>query len=544
MAFQVSPGVITKEIDLSNIIPNVSTSTGATVIASTWGAVEEVTIVNSEEEMVSLFGKPTSTNYKDFFSCTSFLAYASGLKVVRVVGDGALNSTASASAGTSGLLIKNLDTYEATSFTASTDLWIAKCPGVLGNSVGVAWADTTGFNATNSAGDYTWDWHTLFDSAPDTDEFHVVVYDADGTITGTVGTALEKFAYVSTVSTALYYDGTSGYFKNRINNGSAWIWVAKPSLLTDTSDGVTLAGGADGSTPTDGNRETGWDLFVSDLVDISLAFVGGGSKVVGKYIIDNLVEVRKDCVGFVSVEEDDVVNITNTATQLTNIKATRDYFGSSSYAVMDSAYKYTYDRYNDVNRWVPLNGDVAGLCAKTDSIADPWFSPAGLNRGQIKNAIKLTGPQPLSVRDELYKAGINPCVVFPLEGPVLYGDKTLLTRPSSFSRINVRRLFIVLEKAISTASKYFLFEQNDEFTRARFVNMVEPFLRDVQGRRGIIKFKVVCDENNNPANVVDNNTMVGSIFIRPTTSINFIELNFVNVSGNVTFEEKVLTGQF
>jgi hypothetical protein len=550
MAFQVSPAVTVSEVDLTNIIPTVSTSNGGTVGQFQWGPVEEVTIVENEDGLVSQFGKPNSTNYKDFFCASSFLSYASNLKVVRVIdetGDsntaGGTNASATASATGSGQLIKNRTVYENTSFSASFNLWIAKYPGALGNSIGVAWTDTAGFNATDSNGDPSWPWHDLFTDAPASNEYHVVVYDFDGTITGTASTALETFAFVSTTSTASYFDGSSGYFATKINTESEWIWVGKTSLMTGSNDGIQLGGGSDGLAIGTSERQTGIDLFAnSETVDISLLFVGGADTTSAKYAIDNIGEVRKDCLILVSVEEDDTVGVYSTTTALSNILTTRTTLGTSSYAVMDSAYKYTYDRYNDTYRWVPLNGDIAGLIAKTDNDYDPWFSPAGFNKGRIKNALKLSLDQTKTTRDELYKKGVNPCTVFPIEGPILFGDKTLLTKPSAFDRINVRRLFIVLEKAISTAANYMLFEQNDAFTRARFLNMVEPFLRDVQARRGITDFRIICDATNNTGEVIDRGEFVCDIYIKPTRSINFIQLNFVAVRTGVAFEEIVLTG--
>jgi phage tail sheath protein FI len=220
-----------------------------------------------------------------------------------------------------------------------------------------------------------------------------------------------------------------------------------------------------------------------------------------------------------------------------DIVVTRNTHGSSSYAVMDSGWKYQYDKYNDVFRWIPLNGDMAGLCARTDLTNDPWWSPGGLNRGRIKNVIKLAFSPNKTERDVLYINGVNPVVTFPGDGTVLFGDKTMQAKPSAFDRINVRRLFIVLEKAIAKAAKYQLFEFNDEFTRAMFRNMVEPFLRDVQGRRGITDFKVVCDATNNTGEVIDRNEFIADIYIKPARSINFITLNFIATKTGVSFSE-------
>ena len=229
----------------------------------------------------------------------------------------------------------------------------------------------------------------------------------------------------------------------------------------------------------------------------------------------------------------------NAGDEATDVLAFRNTLTSTSYAVLDSGWKYQYDKYNDKYRWIPLNADVAGLCARTDAIADPWFSPGGLNRGQIKNVVKLAYSPDKTDRDTLYKKGVNPVVAFPGEGTVLFGDKTLLAKPSAFDRINVRRLFIVLEKAIATAAKYQLFEFNDAFTRAQFRNLVEPFLRDIKGRRGIYDFRVICDETNNTGEVIDRNEFVADIYIKPARSINFISLNFIATRTGVAFEEIV-----
>jgi len=267
---------------------------------------------------------------------------------------------------------------------------------------------------------------------------------------------------------------------------------------------------------------------------------GAASQTVSEYIVDNIVESRKDCVAFISPEMSDVVN--QSGSEVTNITSYRDMFNSSSYAVMDSNWKYQFDKFNNVYRWVPMNGDIAGLCVRTDFERDPWYSPAGFNRGQIKNVTKLAWNPSKTDRDELYKKGVNPIVSFPGEGTVLYGDKTLLARPSAFDRINVRRLFIVLEKAIARAAKYSLFEFNDEFTRAQFISLVEPYLRDVQGRRGIYQYRVVCDQTNNTPEVIDRNEFIGDIYIKPARSINFIQLNFVAVRTGVAFDE--IVGKF
>jgi phage tail sheath protein FI len=280
------------------------------------------------------------------------------------------------------------------------------------------------------------------------------------------------------------------------------------------------------------------DLFNNaDSVDVSLLMAGPTTTDTIPEKLITICESRKDAVAFISPDFDDVVD--NAGSESTDIVAYAETITKSSYAVMDCGWKYQFDKYNDVYRWVPLNGDIAGLCARTDSNRDPWFSPAGLSRGVIKNVVKLSWNPTKAERDILYKAGVNPVVTFPGEGTILYGDKTLVNRPSAFDRINVRRLFIVLEKSIAKAARSSLFEFNDEFTRAAFVNLVEPYLRDVKGRRGIYDFKVVCDTTNNTPEVIDRNEFIGDIYIKPARSINYIQLNFVAVRTGVSFDEIV-----
>lgn len=416
-----------------------------------------------------------------------------------------------------------------------------------------------------------WKYQNTVDGAPTTttftatkggsgDELHVLVIDEDGELTGVPGTVVERFEGLSRATDAKNESGETIYYKDVLNNNSNWIYVINEesasysntainmTSLTGSVAGLfaeSLAGGVDGAgetTMTLADYAKGYDLFSDPAdIDISLVLTGratGGTHGEGlfNYIIDNICESRKDCVAFGSPEKADVVNEADAADKIVEF---RNVVRSTSYAVLDSGYKYQYDKYNDVYRWVPLNGDIAGLVVRTDDVRDPWFSPGGFNRGQIKNVVKLAYNPRKAFRDVLYKAGVNPVVTFPGQGTVLFGDKTLLAKPSAFDRINVRRLFIVLEKAISTASKFTLFEFNDEFTRSQFVNLVEPFLRDVQGRRGIYDFRVVCDESNNTGEVIDRNEFIGDIYIKPARSINFIQLNFVAVRTGVEFSEVV-----
>jgi phage tail sheath protein FI len=442
----------------------------------------------------------------------------------------------------------------------------------------------TAFNANSTIDTNVqryWEFFNLVDSAPGqsqyvaengntsaSDEVHIVVVDENGGFTGTPGNILETFQGLSRATDAKTVDGGDNYYQNIINQNSAYIWWANDRTTAVSNTAVNIASST-ASTPgnynlivgSDGFAESNnsvfsavasaYDLFASpEDSDISLVLQGrplGGSTVINgvtvenfqlaNYIIDNICEIRKDCIALISPDKAEILNALGN--QATNLVAWRGSLRSSSYAVLDSGYKYQYDRYNDVNRWIPLNGDIGGLCVRTDNTNDAWWSPAGFNRGQIKNLIKLAYNPRKAERDILYPNGINPVVTFPGQGTILYGDKTLQAKPSAFDRINVRRLFIVLEKAISRSAKYSMFEFNDAFTRAQFKNLITPYLRNVQGRRGITDFLVVCDDTNNTPQIIDTNQFIGDIYIKPARSINFIQLNFVAVGTGVQFSEVV-----
>ena len=420
-----------------------------------------------------------------------------------------------------------------------------------------------------------WEYYFQFSGPPTTtddvsaaggsnDEMHIAVIDEDGSITGTAGSILETFEGVSQANDAKDASGNSNYYPDVIYRDSKFIyWIDHIATLSDglaktgqTFDNTvgdafvisntSLSGGTDDFVATNAELATAYEKFLdTENVEVDLLICGpsqtsadatGDTKATA--VID-IANARKDCVAFISPARADVVGVANAVTQTQNVVGFADGLPSSSYAVIDSGYKYMYDKYNDIFRFVPLNGDIAGLCARTDNIADPFFSPAGFNRGQIRGAVKLAFNPNQTQRDELYKARVNPVTAFPGQGTVLFGDKTAQSKPSAFDRINVRRLFITLEKAISTAAKFQLFEFNDEFTRAQFRNLVEPFLRDIQGRRGITEFSVVCDETNNTADVIDRSEFRADIFIKPARSINFIQLNFVATRTGVAFSEVV-----
>jgi len=555
MAFQISPGVNVSEIDLTTVVPSVQTTAGAFAGAFQFGPANKIKLIGDEITLASTFGKPNADTALSFFTCSNFLAYGNSLSVVRAVGAAARNAYASGTA----VQIANEDVYEFSYLLAGNSntygSFVARYAGTMGNSLEIQVCAKTSLFAG-------WAYASYFTSAPGTseyassvggtlDEMHIVVVDKLGYFTGTAGTVLETYGFVSAASDATI-NGVSNYYKQVIFNNSKYVYVMDPVdyATTSTTWGttaagktfgnpvtiqvVTLAGGVT-TAPTDGNLQSAYDLFVNkEAVDISLVLTGGHSVTVQQYVIDNVAISRADCVAFVSPRYVDVVNQGGSeSTNITNWLSSLS--RSSSYVVADSGWKYQLDKYNNVYRWIPLNADIAGLCVNTDTVRDPWFSPAGLNRGAIKNCVKLAWNPTKTFRDALYKQGVNPVVSMPGQGTVLFGDKTLLAKPSAFDRINVRRLFIVLEKAIAQAAKFSLFELNDEFTRAQFVALVVPFLRDIQGRRGITDFKVVCDSTNNTAQVIDSNQFVGDIYIKPARSINYIQLNFVAVGTGVDF---------
>lgn len=557
MGFQLSPGINISEIDLTTIVPAVSTTEGAIAGVFSWGPVLDRELVSSEIDLQRRFGKPiVGFNQETFFTAADFLAYGNALHVVRV-SDG---NTAVVDVGPSSPVGVAANTDH--SGTALADL-SAKYPGTYGNTLKVSIVNQGNFaNSTFEA---------FFDDEPESNNnVHVLVLDEDGVFTGTNNAILERYSNISLTEGALLEDGTNNFLVDVINERSTYLKFAntetsfattvKTYFDTHTTEYVaSLTGGTNGSNEAaiaQADLRAGYEMFKSsEEVDVSLILMG---KAVGtshkaelaNYVIQNIAEYRKDCVVFISPDKADTVD-TNTdptedvvafRTGVVNGVQTSVGLTSSSYAVLDSGHKKRYDKYNDVYTWTPLNGDTAGLCVRTDNLRDAWWSPAGYNRGIIKNVTKLAYNPNKTQRDALYKKGVNPVITEPGQGTLLFGDKTLLAKPSAFDRINVRRLFIVLEKAIAVAAKYTLFEFNDEFTRSQFVNLVEPFLRDVQGRRGITDFRVVCDETNNTPEIIDRNEFVGDIYIKPARSINFIQLNFIAVRTGVEFEE--IVGKF
>ena len=569
--------VVGNTVTITGTLGGTGTITGYTTgtiykISAITGSGSSVTgftlTTTADAAIVTTAGTPTGLTYTRTFSQTGTLAititnpgsgYTSAptLTITGTAGSGAsFTPVISAYAAPK---VKNVTDY-LSNFNAGegavNGYFAAKFPGSLGNSLGFSFCDAATYS--------TWAYKDSFTDAPGTssfasgvggasDEIHLVVTDTTGMWTGAPGTILEKFGFMSKASDAQKGDGTNNYYKNVVNSSSRYIWwmshagsnwgttaVSKTFASLNAAITIGLTGGVDDFAATQGNYQEGFALYSNaELYDVALIPTGRVTAVTVSYIINNIAEERKDCIVFASpIDASDASVITATGSAgATKITTYRDALPSTSYAVCDSGYKYQYDRYNDAYRFVPLNGDIAGLCARTDYTNDPWFSPGGMNRGQIKNVVKLAFNPGKVERDTLYKKGVNPVVAFPGQGTVMFGDKTLLAAPSAFDRINVRRLFIVLEKAVATAAKFQLFEFNDSFTRNQFKNLVEPFLRDVQGRRGITDFRVKCDDSNNTGEVIDRNEFVADIFIKPNRSINFITLNFVAARSSISFNE-------
>lgn len=596
MAYSLSPGVTWSERDLTTVVPQLATSVGAFAGVFDWGPVDTVHSVHNEVELVRFFGKPSKDPTKiaqarSFFAAANFLAYAENLRLVRANPAGAVNAT---NGSNNAVTIKNREHYETYFRDMQTannyGMFAAKYPGELGNSLRVSVFPASPDVAANSQIWKSWAYYQQFGNSaiPNTsiaaakagaryDQMHIIVIDVNGKFTGIPGAVLEKFEYVSKASDAVNDDGSTNYYVDVLAQRSDYIWAINhaQNTITQVEETTTwgtpllrgknytqnswhytstLSRGSNGSV-TEGQIMQAYDMFKNaEEIDIALIITGDHSANVIRYVIDSIVDGgetldvntsmapgsgRKDCVVFVSPPYNAVID--NAGREVDSIIGWKDEVlnTSSSYAFMDSGWKRQFDKYNDTYRWLPLNPDIAGLCARTDSTREPWFSPAGLERGRILNCASLSWTPIKAERDDLYSASVNPVINVKGTGAVLWGDKTLTNKPSAFDRINVRRLFINLEKRIAQAARQSLFEFNDEFTRAQFVALVEPFLRDVKGKRGIYDYRVVCDETNNTPEVIDTNRFVGDIYIKPARSINFIHLNFVAVRTGVAFSEVV-----
>ena len=586
-----SPAVVVKEIDATGGVPNVQTSTGAIVGNFRWGPVEQRTLISNEADLINVHSTPDTTNTIDFHNASYFLRYSSSLQVVRAVTSHAKNSRAGGAVGatemqtggdhtaTTAPLVKNKDNFISQEGTLNTDKqsFIARFPGALGNSLQVSVCTPT----LNDSAFNGWAYKASFDGPPGSSpldsaaggsltEVHVAVVDEDGQLSGTKGSVLEAYPYVSVAQNSKAQDGGTNFIKNIINERSQYIhMVGFPGNITVTD---VLAGTDMTSTQQDfipaganikvvnysldsgvnsnplGTAEiaTGHDLF-EDVEAVEVDFLiapGMSSRSDQTTVTNDLIAnatARKDCVVVSSPARTDVVGQSNETTITTNVVATAATITKSSYGIMDCSYLKVFDKFNDQFIEIPAASSVAGLMAETDRTQAPWFSPAGTRRGQLLGVTGLNYNPNKTNRDTLYKAGVNPVVNVSGSGICLFGDKTLFNRPSAFDRINCRRLFLTLERAIAQAAKNVMFEFNDEFTRAEFVNIIEPVLRDVKARRGITDFRVIADETVNTAEVIDRNEFIANIFIKPARSINFVTLNFVAVRTGVSFEEIVGT---
>ena len=579
-----SPAVVVKEIDLTGGVPNVQSTTGAIVGNFRWGPAEKRSLIANETELVEKFAAPDSDTTIDFHSASYFLRYSSALQVVRAIdgnADNAISISADSAGGTlAAVIVKNEDDFasQSAALTAGNQTFIGRYPGALGNDLQVQMchANSTAYNA--------WGFKNEFDAVPATsnfltakngsnDEVHTVIIDKNGKFTGTKNAVLERYAFLSLAKDAKADDGTSIYVKDVINERSEYVHMAgfdsavvanitkSGRVALDSGDNFlstgsglfnrhftfNFSGGSNSNALTTSEFLSGFDLFEDkDQVEIDFLIAPGMTTTADQTtVVNDLIataqNTRKDCVVVASPARDDVVNLTNAGTIVTNVVATADTFTKSSYLFNDGNYLKTYDKFNDQFIFIPAASSTAGLMAATDLNRASWFSPAGSRRGQYLGITALAYTPTKGQRDTLYKASVNPIANIPGAGVILFGDKTGLRRASAFDRINVRRLFLTLERAISRAAEQVLFEFNDEFTRAEFVNIIEPVLREVKGRRGITDFRVVADETNNTAAVIDRNEFKADIFIKPARSINFVTLNFVAVRTGVDFQEVVGT---
>lgn len=623
---QQSPGVEYSEKDASLITTGASTSVGGTVGLFQWGPVMVPMLIDNESSIVSTFGKPDDNTFSYFFAAKNFLDYTSAMWITRADTTGNLNATSS---GT-GLKINNNDVYQASysNGEGAVGEFAARYPGVAGNSILVSYADASSF--TN------WAYSAYFNSAPGTsdyaaskggsnDELHVVVVDKNGIFSGTPGTILEKYAFVSKASDALSYQGINNFYGSVLHNNSSYVywmdvpvagtnwntscinkaftnasvavaigdadWVGNVATLTFstttapvvgstivvsgitpavyngtfvvtassttsvsyalvgtgivsstvagtfTTAGGVLSGGVNDNAYDAAKVKLAWDLFTdSETYDISAFVTGNANTELAQYVQDNIVLFRKDAVGFSTIVKSDGSPIVKSSEpRLADSLAYKTSI-NSDYMFVTSAYKYTYDKYNDKYRWVADNSDIAGLSAQVDKTHDTWISPGGHTKGKLRNVIKLSWSPNKSERDYLYKLSINPVITIKGEGTLLYGDKTATTKPSAFGSLPIRKLFLYLEKTISASAKYQLFEQNDAITRQQFVSTIEPVLRTALGRRGIEAYQIICDETNNTPAVRAAHEFKGSILVKPLYSINFIDLTFTAVGPDVTFE--------
>lgn len=535
MAGQVSPGIVLRERDLTNqTVVNQQGNVAALVGSFAKGPVGSIVSISTERELLETFGAPNANNYEDWFVAQTYLSYGGQLNIVRVEDTSLKNAVDDTSA--TAILIKDKATFE-TSFSSYDWKFAARTAGTWANGLKIAVVDggVANYAAATVYGSVLWS--TIANDPGGADDLHIAVLDSNNNI-------LETFLYLSRVSTAKDSQGASTYYKNVINSRSNYVYAGPENAAAGESD-VTLSGGVDSYTTTVADITAAYDLF-EDTESVSIDFIlAGGSlaveadQVTKAQKVITLAGSRKDCIAFVSPHSGLLALSTSSAKRDDIITFFDTVGSSSSYAVFDSGYKYLYDKYNDVYRYVPCNGDVAGLCVETSTTLEDWFSPAGTSRGNIKNVVKLAYSPSKTDRDKLYLKRVNPIASFPGQGTVLFGDKTALSTPSAFDRINVRRLFLAVEKRIGQLARTVMFELNDESTRSAFYSSANSYLAEVQSKRGITDYLVVCDSTNNTADVIDRNEFVAELYIKPTRSINYITITFVATRSGVDFSEVI-----
>ena len=545
MAGQVSPGIVLRERDLTNSVAVPSLANTAAIVGSfEKGPVGVITTISTEQEFIDTFGKPNDSNYEDWYVASTYLGYGGTLRVVRVESSNLANAEDS---GT-GVLIRSADD-QASQAGTTTYHFAARTAGTLGNSLKVSTID--GSSTTYATDTYhgTALWSSLAAAPASANITHVAVIDEDGAISGVAGTLLETFLYVSRDPAAVDGEGASAYLPTVINRKSKYVYA--DDLPAAGGEALSLSGGVDDYAVGISGVQDALNLF-TDVENITIDFIlsGGsirtgsqpGADTITKQLkAIEIADTRKDCIAFCSPYGTGFVGLSDVTAQKDAIVSHFSTFPSSSYAVLDSGYKYIYDRFNDKYRYIPCNGDVAGLCVQTSLNAEDWYSPAGLQRGNLRGAIKLAYTPTKAHRDELYLGRINPITSFPGQGIVLFGDKTAQTTPSAFDRINVRRLFLNIERRVQAAARGVLFELNDATTRGSFFSTVNSYMGEVQAKRGVTDFLVVCDETNNTPDVIDRNEFVADIYLKPARSINYITLTFVATKSGVSFQE--VTGQ-
>lgn len=581
MAFYLSPVVDVNEIDLTTTIPAVATSIAATVLRGTYkGPENKRTLITNVNELIDTFGRPTSYSgcYEDILSASGYLKYGSALYCTRTMPvsatfagtKAASGATATFTAYTSGSAYTLIDFASEdpdefgneVSVTGVEPFWIiASSRGLWGNNIRIAIVDYDSYKSIESSSTYSaWDTFSVIrgidSQLTDGRDFLIIVQELPQNAVDTSSTSSEWLTRevwnVSTDENRVDDQGRKKFAEIVVNEQSQYIRIAvNPLALNETITISTSAwqqfgGGIDSIAGTVASMSTeiedyliidNYDLYENDEeVDVNILIDSDKSTTVKQHLIE-ICEARKDCIAILDCLYADVVF--NKGNETTNLLTYRNTTlnENTSYASIYANWVEMYDKWNGKYRWVPASGHVAGIIANTDNVSDPWFAPAGLNRALITNIRRLAWNPDLGDRDLLYKNGLNPIVSFSGQGKVIWGQKTLLQKESAFNRINVRRLFIILEKAISTAAKYFLFEPNDDLTRLQLINMIDPFLRDVRSRRGIYDYMIVCDSTNNTAERIDRNELWCDIYIKPTRAAEFIVLNFIATKTGASFSE-------